>query len=213
MRATIVYDNTSSRQELQADWGFACYIETADSRILFDTGARGNILLANLRQLGIEPVDVDEIFISHDHWDHTGGLAAFLEQNRDVKIYLPQALSEPVQAREVICNAPATQIGAGVYTTGVLEEIEQSLVVKTSRGLLLFAGCSHPSMSKILTAASQYGKLYGIIGGLHGFDNYDLLADLLLICPTHCTQHQNEIKAIYPQQYQQGGAGVVLEIE
>ena len=213
MKASIVYDNTSSRRELQADWGFACYIETSSSRILFDTGASGDILLGNLRQLQIEPADVDEIFVSHDHWDHTGGLAAFLEQNRDVKIYLPEALSDPVKAREVICCPPSAEIGPGVYTTGVLEEIEQSLVIETGRGLLLFVGCSHPAMSTILTAASQHGALYGIIGGMHGFDNFDLLADLKLICPTHCTQHLDEISTIYPQQLLPGGAGVVIEIE
>jgi 7,8-dihydropterin-6-yl-methyl-4-(beta-D-ribofuranosyl)aminobenzene 5'-phosphate synthase len=32
------------------------------------------------------------------------------------------------------------------------------------------------------------------------------------VCPTHCTQFRARIKAIYPEKYIEGGAGVVLDI-
>ncbi|MCE7748139.1 MAG: MBL fold metallo-hydrolase, partial [Candidatus Heimdallarchaeota archaeon] len=38
MKITIVYDNTSLRDDLEADWGFSCYIEHLGTNILFDTG-------------------------------------------------------------------------------------------------------------------------------------------------------------------------------
>jgi metal-dependent hydrolase (beta-lactamase superfamily II) len=38
VKATIVYDNTTKRRDLIADWGFACYIEADNKNILFDTG-------------------------------------------------------------------------------------------------------------------------------------------------------------------------------
>jgi 7,8-dihydropterin-6-yl-methyl-4-(beta-D-ribofuranosyl)aminobenzene 5'-phosphate synthase len=67
-------------------------------------------------------------------------------------------------------------------------------------------------MSHILDAASQFGKVYAIIGGLHGFHEFDLFKNLDLICPTHCTQYKSEIKNLYPEKYVDGGAGRIIEI-
>ena len=67
-------------------------------------------------------------------------------------------------------------------------------------------------MAYILSAASEFGKVYGIIGGLHG-NRAESLKNLDLICSTHCTQYKQEIKYIYPERYIEGGAGKVIEIE
>ena len=67
-------------------------------------------------------------------------------------------------------------------------------------------------MKHILDAASQFGNVYAVIGGLHGFSEYELFKDLELICPTHCTVHKKEIKQLYPEKYVEGGAGRVIEI-
>jgi len=66
-------------------------------------------------------------------------------------------------------------------------------------------------MEHILYAASQFGKPYGIIGGLHGFKQYDLFKDFDIICPTYCTQMIQEISSLYPDKYMEGGAGRVIE--
>jgi len=60
------------RKDLQADWGFSALVEGENiSRILFDTGANGNILLSNMEKLNIDPITIDKVFISHAHFDHT----------------------------------------------------------------------------------------------------------------------------------------------
>jgi len=72
MKITVIYGNTAFREDLQADWGFAALIEAANTpKILFDTGANGRILLSNMKKLGIAPALIDEVFISHAHFDHT----------------------------------------------------------------------------------------------------------------------------------------------
>lgn len=86
------------------------------------------------------------------------------------------------------------------------------MAVKTQKGLMIFTGCSHSEMKKILKAAGQFGKIYGIIGGLHGFDQYDLFNDLKLICATHCTMQRLELNSRFPQQYLEGGVGRVIEV-
>jgi len=71
---------------------------------------------------------------------------------------------------------------------------------------------SHPGVKSILRAASQFGKTEALIGGLHGFSDFDVIKDLKLICPTHCTQFKSQIRSLYPEKYVKGGVGKVIEI-
>ena len=211
MRVTIVYDNTAFTKELQADWGFSALVEANGKTILFDTGGSGSILLSNMSKLGIAPDEIGDVFISHAHFDHTGGLSALLDQNNRVKIWVPPSFRGVKNAREVVeVEAPAS-LYEGIYSTGELDGIEQSLCIETPEGIVLVAGCSHPPMVDILGAASGFGNVYGIIGGLHG-NRPESLKRFDLICATHCTQYQKEIASLYPDRYIGGGAGKVLEI-
>jgi 7,8-dihydropterin-6-yl-methyl-4-(beta-D-ribofuranosyl)aminobenzene 5'-phosphate synthase len=213
MKATIVYDNEVLKAGLKADWGFSCLVETADGgKILFDTGAKGSILLHNLERLDLDPRTIPEIFISHGHWDHLGGLADLLKLNRDIKVYLPHSCATPPGAAHVVSVKESCQIQENLFSTGELQGIEQSLVIKTGKGLAVICGCSHPGVGAILEAASQYGQVAALIGGFHGFKEFDRLENLKLICPCHCTQYKSAIKQLYPQTCVIGGAGLLLTI-
>lgn len=212
MKITILYDNTAFRPELESDWGFSAFVETEKRNVLFDTGSDGSLLLENMKKLGIDPSSVDDVFISHNHFDHVGGLSAFLNENNNVTVYVPVTLRGVRHAKEVIHVKKAMKLHENIFSTGELDHIEQSMAVKTDKGLVLMAGCSHPKMKHILNAASAFGEIYAIIGGLHGFNQYGLFKDLSLICPTHCTQHIAEIKSLYPDKYVEGGAGKIIEI-
>lgn len=211
IRITIVYDNEVAKEGLRADWGFSCLVEAYGNKILFDTGANGSILLDNMKRLNIDPATIEEVFISHAHWDHTGGLLDFLKTN-PVKVYIPSSYPEPHNAKEVIKVKEPLEIYENIFSTGELKGIEQSLVVKTKKGLIIIVGCSHPGVRDILNTASQFGKPLALIGGLHGFRDFDLIRDLEFVCATHCTQFKSEIKSLYPDRYIAGGAGKVIEI-
>ena len=207
---TIIYDNEAWNQGLQADWGFSCLVQAYGRKILFDTGARGDILFANMKKLHIDPGEIDEVFISHGHWDHVGGLADFLKIN-PVKVFIPASLTGLKGAPLIRISEPLL-IHNNIFSTGELVNEEQSLVIKAEEDIVVIAGCSHPGVKQILLAASQFGRVGTLIGGLHGFNDFDLIGNLDRICPTHCTRYKSEIASRYPEKYIPGGAGQVIEV-
>lgn len=211
MKATIIYDNEVWKEGLRANWGFSCLVEADNKKILFDTGANGVLLLDNMEKLDIDPAEIDDVFISHAHHDHTGGLQDFLKLNSNVRVFVPTSFKAR-GAENVISVSDAITIYENIFSTGELKGMEQSMAVKIEKGIVVIAGCSHPGVKNILKAASQFGEPYAIIGGLHGFNEFDLIKDLAFICPTHCTQFKSEIKNLYPEKYIEGGAGKIIEI-
>lgn len=213
MQIKIIYDNTTYDEDLKADWGFSCLVEVPDApKILFDTGASGGILLSNMQRLGIKPETIDEVFISHLHHDHVGGLSDFLEANSEVTIYSPSDIRTVKLEGDKVVIDSSREIHKGIFSTGRLDGIEQSLAIKSEKGLIVVVGCSHPGVGNILKAASQFGDPHALIGGLHGFKDFDLVEDLDLVCPTHCTQFGEEIKSRYPDKVIEGGAGRVIKL-
>lgn len=216
MEIMTVYDNEvypeASATGLTSKWGFSCLIEVSGERILFDTGGDGSVLLRNMEKLGIDPEDPGVIVLSHEHWDHTGGIPDLLDLNRDAEIYLLTSFSEPFKNRiknlvlevhvpEKICNR--------VYTTGELGSTikEQSLMLETKSGILIVTGCAHPGIGAIMDRASEFGEIYGIMGGFHGFCDYPVIKGVKFLSPCHCTQHLREIASCFPDAYQKNGVG------
>jgi len=56
------------------EWGFAALLEVDGRRILIDTGERPETVLRNARELGIDLATVTDVVLTHNHWDHVGGL-------------------------------------------------------------------------------------------------------------------------------------------
>jgi 7,8-dihydropterin-6-yl-methyl-4-(beta-D-ribofuranosyl)aminobenzene 5'-phosphate synthase len=216
MKLKIVYDN-EARPGFEKGWGFSCLIELEDEKILFDTGWDGNVLLSNLEKLGVRPEEIKRVAISHAHWDHLGGLPHI--RRPDMQVYVPQSFSKRLRGElasrfDLHEVKDAQQIREGVWTTGELGKgiKEQALVLKASKGLVIIVGCSHPGVRKIFSAASKFGKISGVVGGMHGFDDYALLEGLDLIVPTHCTVNKRKIAELFPEAYVEGKAGLEIVI-
>jgi len=212
IKITVVYDNDAIVPALGTGWGFSALIETGKTApLLFDTGADGLTLLDNMARLRIDPGSIGTIVISHAHSDHTGGLRSLLDINEAAGVYLPAAYRQDIPGRKVTHVSGPLEIAEGVFSTGQLKGIEQSLAIKTEKGILVVTGCSHPGVREIIGAAAKFGQVYGIIGGFHGFNEFEILRGLSLIVPCHCTQYKSEIMKLFPQPSRRCGAGLVLE--
>ena len=211
MKIKIIYDNTAFVEGFAADWGFSCLVEAHGKKILFDTGAKGAVLLQNMGKLGISPESLDAVFISHAHWDHTGGLAE-LSRLRRLKVFLPDYCPDVKGAEFCRRISEGVEIFENIYSTGTLKDSEQAMVVRQGEDTVVVVGCSHPGVGEILSAAEKFGKPTVLVGGFHGFDEFELLKDLRLVCPTHCTQRLRAIESQYPEKFVPGGAGQIIEI-
>jgi len=180
--------------------------------VLFDTGADGPTLLHNIKELNIDPTSIGIIVISHAHGDHTGRLSEILKINKSVQLFLPSSFREAIPGRKVTTVEEAIEICTNVFSTGQLESIEQSLAIRTNRGIFVVTGCAHPAMKSILSAASNFGKVYGIAGGFHGFRDFKLFKDLSQVYPCHCTQYKKQILDSFPGTALGCGAGLILQL-
>lgn len=77
---TLIEDSLGGPLALRNEHGlsFLVEIETPRTQILFDTGQSGNFIY-NAGLLNVDLAQTDKIIISHGHYDHSGGLKAFVQ--------------------------------------------------------------------------------------------------------------------------------------
>ncbi len=92
MRATILTDNIEGCG-LGAEWGLAIYIEHRGHALLLDTGA-SDLFAKNAAALGLDLGAVEVGVLSHAHYDHADGLAAFFAANGHAPFYLRRGAAE-----------------------------------------------------------------------------------------------------------------------
>jgi 7,8-dihydropterin-6-yl-methyl-4-(beta-D-ribofuranosyl)aminobenzene 5'-phosphate synthase len=93
IKITCLIENIVYKGGLLGEHGLSFHIDTGTHSVLFDTGQTGNFA-QNATRLGIDIAKIDAVVLSHGHYDHSGGLATFLELNKTAKIYLKkEALS------------------------------------------------------------------------------------------------------------------------
>jgi 7,8-dihydropterin-6-yl-methyl-4-(beta-D-ribofuranosyl)aminobenzene 5'-phosphate synthase len=88
------------------EWGFAALLEADGRQILFDTGAHPRTVLDNAKELGIDLSGIEEVVLSHNHDDHTGGL---LTLRRELGAKNPRALSRVHVGKGIFWSRPAKE--------------------------------------------------------------------------------------------------------
>ena len=235
LELTIVYDNNPYNEKLQTRWGFSCLVTGGEKTVLFDVGGEGMVLLNNMEKLKISPSTVDIIVLSHIHYDHIGGLSHFLKENPNVTVYMPKTL--PQSEKDKVRNAGAKLIEVhkpikvchNIYSTGELGTWirEESLIIKTNRGLVIITGCAHPGIANIIKRAKElHGEdVYLVLGGFHlCWMNTWQIKEIVKgvkrekvkkVAPCHCSGDlaRELFEEVYGENFIRVGVGKTIKIE
>ncbi len=236
MQIKILFDKGAVDDRFSTGWGFSCLV---DNEILFDTGEKPYFLLRNMDHMGIKPSDLKTVVISHDHWDHRGGLWGILKESSKLKIFACSHFSNKFKNRVRLFKAQLievdkfTQITNGIYTTGEIEGrfifrqiFEQALVLETEKGLTIITGCAHPRIINIIENVKRNisGNIYLVLGGFHLMGKREKTVrpianefkrlEVKKVAPGHCTGKTatKVFKEIYNDDFIEVKAGVIIDI-
>jgi 7,8-dihydropterin-6-yl-methyl-4-(beta-D-ribofuranosyl)aminobenzene 5'-phosphate synthase len=85
--------------EGDGEWGYSALVEVDGHKILYDTGLSADLVLRNAKALKIDLSDVEDVVLSHNHYDHVGGLMSL---RRELSKINPRAMSR-------------VHVGAGIF--------------------------------------------------------------------------------------------------
>jgi 7,8-dihydropterin-6-yl-methyl-4-(beta-D-ribofuranosyl)aminobenzene 5'-phosphate synthase len=207
IKIITVYDNIECNPRFKLDWGFGCIIDHPEARILFDTGAKAEILEANLKEASIAPESIDMIIMSHKHWDHKGGALWLTHKNPRVKIYMPKSWTKRLERELIQSKNNINIVKNNLSITKNFHLVvsknfwirELVFVISTSHGALVLTGCSHTGIDYIAQKVKNVTGLsiLALFGGFHLFrastssvhkiTNVLKKTQVKSIAPCHCT--------------------------
>ena len=239
VRLTYLYDNTSAADGVKPDWGFACLVEGHGKTVLFDTGTNEEIFRHNVSALKVDLSRVQALVLSHDHRDHTGGLAV-LGSRPGLPVFCARGFGEQTVKSLADAGFQATPVtrsaeifpGYRVSDAMPLEGepggrvIEEALLVDTRDGLVVIVGCAHPGIVPMIRRIRETSTrpVVMVLGGFHLLETpadevRSVIAGLKSMGvayagPTHCTGEEaiRLFSEAYGDHFIRGGAGTIVEI-
>jgi 7,8-dihydropterin-6-yl-methyl-4-(beta-D-ribofuranosyl)aminobenzene 5'-phosphate synthase len=141
---TILVENTTSTPGFIGEYGFAALVTVDGKKFLFDTGS-ADAFIKNAAKGGIDLTTVNDLVISHGHFDHTSGVIPFLQIGKNKKVYahsntfiqrytingqIKKEIGVPFEFEEIKANGAElivtddfTEISPGVFVTGEIPRI------------------------------------------------------------------------------------------
>jgi len=208
MKIKVIAEASTELERKTIGWGVSFLI---GEDLLFDTFSNEDVLRENLKRFGVKVSQLKYIVISHEHWDHIGGLWYILRENPLVKVFLCRSFSpefkEKVKSFKVdtVEVEGPIEIKENIYTTGEIMGKyadsplpEQALVIKEDR-LTVITGCAHPGIITIIKRVKETFQypIGLVLGGFHLYDKsdsetYKIMEEFKVlnidrIAPCHCT--------------------------
>jgi 7,8-dihydropterin-6-yl-methyl-4-(beta-D-ribofuranosyl)aminobenzene 5'-phosphate synthase len=91
VKVTVLVTNLGGDPyEGDGEWGYSALVEVDGHKILYDTGLSADLVLRNAKALKIDLSGVEDLVLSHNHYDHVGGLMSL---RRELSKVNPRAIS------------------------------------------------------------------------------------------------------------------------
>ncbi|MBU0486284.1 MAG: MBL fold metallo-hydrolase [Proteobacteria bacterium] len=210
MRIKILFDSVALDNRFSTGWGVSYLV---DNKILFDTGEKSEPLFSNMKDMNVNISEMKAVVISHDHWDHTGGLWGILKEREGLNVYICPHFSRELKDKvkklkgAIVETEKITEIEKGIFVTGEIPGIykgeympEQALIIKTEKGVSVITGCAHPGVLKIVERVRDKfisEPIYFVFGGFHLMESdrraIEIVAEnfkkvkVKKVGPTHCS--------------------------
>ncbi len=194
MKITILCENETSKRAARfcrSEWGFSAFVETEETKILFDTG-HTDLYKHNANALGIDLNQSDFVVLSHHHWDHTSGMLSHEFKEKKKLILHPDILDKVADEKanifkrdfEIIASETSMEFAPGVFYLGQIPRTmrfergehkgdsmldDSAIAIKTEKGTVIVTGCSHAGICNICEHAKAVTgqDLYAVVGGFH----------------------------------------------
>lgn len=203
----ILYDNKKNiiDQHLLYGNGFSCLIQVDGNCILFDSGRNTQAFFSNIERLNIKLTSVTHFIISHRHWDHCAGTQSILKcLQPSCKTLIPTLIPKKrinVESENFYEIGDNLFIFTEIALWWLIPIIEQTLIIKHYKGLIIVVGCAHVGIVKIISKVKSYFNepIYLIIGGMHlHYKSQKQISSIIdqikgykihAIAPCHCSGH------------------------
>lgn len=235
MKIKIIFDKEKIDRRYQAGWGISYLLQ---DNVLFDTGEKGQYIIDNMKMLNIEIEKIKKVVISHNHWDHLGGLWSLLEIKKNILVYacsdFIREFKEKIYSYSFKEVDIFQEIEKDIYTSGCLKTVyrdnmllEQFLIVKTNKGISVVCGCLHCGLLKTIDKVKEFfpqEKIYSVFGGFHLMDKDNRFIKYVVdqmkkigikkVGPSHCTGYEAKtvFKDVYKEDYFDIKIGMEFEI-
>lgn len=210
MQLKILFDKEKIDNRFETGWGLSYLLEDT----LFDTGEKFEYLSANMKTLDINFDKIKNIVISHNHWDHRGGLFGLLNTKNDLKVYgcsdFYKEFKKELDGHDFNEVTGFMQITKDIYSTGPFKSRykdifieEQSLIIKSGHGISVICGCTHMGLLELIKKIRilfKDEKINFLIGGFHLLDSDNRFIEYIVkeiqkigvekIGPSHCTGYE-----------------------
>ncbi|WP_066636921.1 MBL fold metallo-hydrolase [Desulfolucanica intricata] len=190
LKLTTLSENSANKKGYLAEHGLSILVEYGDYKVIFDTG-QGISAAQNADKLGVNLREINDIALSHGHFDHTGGLKYILDRTGPKNIYthpdslaakyrlvkdnIYKAMGLPYNIKEIqkcganfILNSKPVELYPGVILTG---EIPRKVAFEpTAEGHVILEGENYRRDflldDQALSVTTPYG-LVVILGCAH----------------------------------------------